>query len=95
VVPCRSCSRNALWGVDDQGLELPDGLGAADDRTVPCGDQDPEGFSVTAGSGGGQMLTGQRFAGSADGVELVALGAVTAGRPGGTVDLNDPLPVFQ
>lgn len=41
------------------------------------------------------MLTGQRFAGGADGVELVGLGAVAASRAGGTVDLDHPFAVLQ
>jgi len=41
------------------------------------------------------VLAGERFAGGSDGVELVGLGAVTACRTLGVVDLDDPLAVLQ
>ena len=81
--------------VHDQRLELADGFGAADDGAVSGGEQDAQGFAVAAGPGCGQMLAGQRFAGGADGVEFVGLGAVTAGRAGGPVDLDDPFAVLE
>ena len=46
-----------LWCVDDQGLQLPDGFGAADDRTVSGGEEDSEGFAVATGPCCGQMVT--------------------------------------
>jgi hypothetical protein len=41
------------------------------------------------------MLTGQRLTSSSEGIKLVRLSPITAGWALGTVDLDDPLVVFQ
>jgi hypothetical protein len=74
---------------------LADGLGAGDDRTVPRGQQHPHRLPVAAGPGRGQVLAGQRLAGGPHGVQVVALGAVAAGRTGRSVDLDHPLTAFE
>ena len=81
--------------VDDQRLELPDGLGAGDDGALPGGEQDPHRFAVAAGPRRGQMVAGQGFAGGADGVEVVGLGAVASSWSGWPVDLDDPFTALE
>ena len=58
------------------------------------GQQDAHRFPVAAARGG-EVVPGQGLAGGPDGVEVVGLGAVAAGRPGRPVDLDDPLAVLE
>jgi hypothetical protein len=84
-----------LRRVHDQGLELADGLSAADDGAVSGSEQDAHRFAVTAGPGCGEVFAGERFAGGPDGVEFVGFGAVPPGWAGGTVDLDHPFSVLE
>ncbi|GEL18363.1 hypothetical protein PA7_22000 [Pseudonocardia asaccharolytica DSM 44247 = NBRC 16224] len=81
-----------LGGVDDQRFELPDGPGAGHYGALASGQQHPHGFAVSAGSWRGQVLACEGLPGSADGIELVGLGAIAPRRP---VDLHDPLATFE
>jgi hypothetical protein len=84
-----------LGSIDDQSLELSDGLRASHDSALAGGEQDPHRLSVTAGAGCGQMVAGERFAGGADRVEVVGLGSVAPRWSGWPVDLDDPFASFE
>ena len=70
---------------------MVDRLGAGADRAAARDQQHADGFAVAAGAGLGEVLARERFAGGADGVKLVGLGAVAARRTLGPVDFDDPL----
>jgi hypothetical protein len=78
-------------GVNDQRLELSDCFGAGDDSALAGGKHHPHRLTVPAGTRSGEVVTGERFAGSADSVEVVGFGPVAPSGSGWTVDLDDPL----
>jgi hypothetical protein len=88
-------STQAFRGADHQVLQLADRLGARAHRVLARGEQDAQRFASAASAGLGQVLAGERFTGGAKGVELVGLGAVTACRTLGVVDLDDPLGLLE
>jgi excisionase family DNA binding protein len=84
-----------LGCVDDQRLEVVDRARAGLYRALPGGDQDPDGFPVAALAWLGQVLAAKRLMGGSDRVKVIGLGAVTACRPGRTVELDHPLALLK
>jgi hypothetical protein len=80
----------AVRGGDDQGLELP-GVGAGGHDGGAGGVQDPQRLSVSPLARRGEVVAGEGFTASPDGVQHIALGAVAPRGPLGPVDLDHPL----
>jgi hypothetical protein len=74
---------------------VADRWGAALDGALAGGQQDPDGLTVTAASGLGQMLAAQCLSGRAGGIQVIAVCPVASGRAGRTVDLHHPLALLQ
>jgi len=74
---------------------MGDRPGPAEDRALAGAHEDPDRLAIAASSRLGEMLARQRLAGRSEGVELVGLGAIAAGRTGPAVDLDDPLALLQ
>ena len=95
VVPRRSWSRSCSGALTISALSWQIALVRAMNGARSGGQQDAHRFAVAASPRLGEVFAGQRFAGGADGVEVVGLGAVAAGRSGRPVDLDDPFAVFE
>jgi hypothetical protein len=84
-----------LGRVDDQRLQLSDRLRSGDDRALAGREQDAERLPPTALTGLREVLTRERFAGGADGVEFVRPGPGAAGCSRWAVDLDHPLGLLE
>ena len=80
---------------DDERLEVVDRLRARADRAAARDQQNADGFAVAAGARLREVFALERFAGGADRIELVGLGAVAPRRALGAVDLDDPFAVGE
>jgi hypothetical protein len=87
----RAARLAAAGGVDDQRLELPRWRPRGRCRAAPGGQQHAQRRPVTAAARRGQAVLAERFAGGADRVQHVTLGAAAVRRPLGSTHLDDPL----
>ena len=84
-----------LGCVDHERLERGDRPCPLDHRSLARHEQHAQGLAAATSPWLGEVLARERLAGSADRVELVALGAVATGGSPGAVDLDDPLALLE
>jgi hypothetical protein len=84
-----------LGGGDQQRLELPAAIGGDLDRTSAGKLQHPQRLPLATLARDGQVLTAQGLPAGPDRVQRVALGAVTAPRALGPIDLDHPLALIS
>jgi hypothetical protein len=80
--------------VHQERLEMADGARTRDDRALAGGEQHPKGLTIASAARLSQVLSRQRLPSSADSIYGVGLGTIASGSSG-SVDLDDPLMVFE